>query len=248
VRDFQANVGMRVDGIVGSETVAAIRRLHRQHQSAPAAVVREREALRARPPRESLAGSRVLIDPAHGPDDPGATGPDGRQEHEICWEIASRLEGRLLAHGVNVVLSRGPATSPSTSARARLANAENVDAVVSIHLNALESSVARGVAAYYYGDGDFQSESGRRLASLCLDELVARTGSPDCRAHPSVVSILRETRAPAVIVEPGFLSHPDESRQLQDTAYQAEIAEGLSVAVSTYLTGQIARAAESTAV
>jgi N-acetylmuramoyl-L-alanine amidase len=240
VREFQTNAGLRIDGIVGNEVVSSLRRLHRQHQSAPAAVVREREALRTGPRRESLAGARVLLDPAHGPEDPGATGPDGQPEHEICWEIASRVEGRLLARGVHVVLSRGPTTTPSLSARAGLANAEDVEAVLSIHLNAFASPSARGAAAYYYGDGEFQSESGRQLADLCLDHLVCRTSTPHCRTHPSILSILRETRAPAVIIEPGFITHPEEGRLLQEPHYQERVAEALTLAVADHLTGPTA--------
>jgi N-acetylmuramoyl-L-alanine amidase len=245
VREFQANAGLRVDGIVGTEVVAAIRRLHRGHQSAPAALVREREALRTGPRRQSLAGTRILLDPALGPDGPGATAPNGRPEHEICWEIASRLEGRLLGRGVNVILSRGPATTPSQSDRARLANAEAVDAVLSLRLNALNSPNASGAAAYYFGDGDYVSESGRRLAELCVDLVVARTGTSHCRAHASAVSLLRETRAPAVVVEPGFVTHPEDGLRLQDEDFQDQVAEALTLALAEHLTGGLEALAAS---
>jgi N-acetylmuramoyl-L-alanine amidase len=237
VRDFQLNVGLRVDGIVGTEVVEALRRLHRQHQSAAASVVREREQLRRAPLRRSLAGSRILLDPAHGPDAPGAEAPDGRPEHEITWELASRLEGRLLARGVHVILSRGPQTTPSSSARARLANDEGVDAVLSLRLNALDHEEARGAAGYYYGDGEYFSESGRRLAELCVDNIVERTGVPHLRTHSATVSLLRETRAPAVIVEPVFISHPDDGRRIQQPGLQEEVADALTAALTEHLTG-----------
>ncbi len=237
VREFQLNVGLRVDGIVGGEVVAAVRRLHRRHQSAPAASVREREALRSAPPRPSLAGARILLDPGHGPDDPGYEGPDGIREHDIAWEIANRLEGRLLARGVHVILSRGPRTTPSASERARLANDEDVELILSIHLNGLDSDAARGCAAYYFGDGGFISESGRRFAEMALAEVVASTSTPHLRTHPSTTAVLRESRAPAVIVEPGFLTHPDEGRRLAQTDHQEEIAGALAAALNRFLTG-----------
>lgn len=237
VREFQLNAGLRVDGIVGGAVVSALQSLHRQHQSSGASTVREKEALRHAPRRPSLAGARLMIDPGHGPDDPGAVGPGGRPEHEVCWELASRLEGRLLARGVSVVVSRGPGTTPSPSQRARLANAESVDVVLSIHLNSLGSSRACGAAAYYFGEGEFASVSGRRLADRCVDEVVAATGTPHCRAHPSAVTLLRETRAPTVIVEPGFITHPDEGRLLEQPEHQERIVDALTSALTAHLTG-----------
>ncbi len=238
VRDFQVNAGLRVDGIVGSEVVGALRRLHRQHQSGAASTVREREALRRAPPRRSLAGARILLDPGRGPDDPGALAPNGRAEHEITWELANRLEGRLLARGVNVILTRGPETTPTPSERARLANDEGVETVLSVRLNALDSAAACGASALYFGDGEFESAAGRRLAELCLDRITTATGSPHCRTHPSTVSLLRETRAPAVIVEPGFVTHPEEGMAIQRPGVQDQVAQALSWALAEHLTGR----------
>ncbi|HEX2027657.1 MAG TPA: N-acetylmuramoyl-L-alanine amidase [Nitriliruptorales bacterium] len=236
VRDFQLNVGLRVDSIVGHQVVAAVRRLHRQHQSAAASAVREREALRSTSRRPSLAGARILLDAGHGPDDPGVCA-HGTAEHVVCWQIANRVEGRLLARGVHVTPSRGPATTPSVSARARLANAENVDLILSIHLNGLGSARARGCAGYYFGDARFESEAGRQLARLVVDAVVERVGTAHCRIHPSTAALLQESRAPAVVVEPGFLTHPDEGRWLQSPAYQEEIATALTDAVGQFVTG-----------
>lgn len=239
VREFQLNVGLRVDGIAGIEVVEALVRLHRQHQSSPAAAVREREALRRAAQRTSLAGARIMLDPGHGPDDPGYLAPNGRPEQEICWEIANRVEGRLLARGCQVVLSRGPQTTPTPSARARLANDEDVELIVSVHLNGLSSAVACGAAGYYFGDGQFASQAGRRLCELAVDAIVARTETVHCRTHPSTVALLRESRAPAVVLEPGFITHPLEGRRLQEPDRQEDIADAISDAIAVFLTGQV---------
>jgi N-acetylmuramoyl-L-alanine amidase len=73
---LQADVGLPVDGILGPATLDAIRRLRRDHQAAPVFVARERAELR-RPARPTVAGARVMLDPSHGPADPGIVGPDG---------------------------------------------------------------------------------------------------------------------------------------------------------------------------
>ena len=242
VRDFQLNVGIPVDGIAGPSTVDVVLRLHRQHQEAPAYAVRERELLR-RPARTSIAGARIMVDAGHSPADPGVVGPDGTPEHAVTWAIAALTEGRLAALGAHVVLSRGPATSPSISERAAHANHEGVEAILSIHCNGLDSAEARGAAAYYFGTDGYVSEAGRMLAQLCVDAVCGAVGTPDCRTHPSTSALLRESRAPAVVVEPGFLTHPDEGRALTTPKHQRAIAGALAEAMLTFLVGGHARAA-----
>ena len=236
VRDFQLNVGLPVDGIAGPSTFALLRRLHRHHQEAPAFAVRERERLR-QPGRTSIAGARVLVDPGHSVDTPGIVTHRGVAEHEVTWALAAMLSGRLAALGARPVLARGPSTSPTASQRARLANLEEVEAICSIHLNGLSSSEAHGAAAYYFGQDDYVSELGRRLAQLAVDNIVARTATANCRTHPSTSTLLRESRAPAVIVEPGFLTHPDEGPRLLERPYQALVVDALTDALVTFLVG-----------
>lgn len=235
--DFQANVGLDGDGKAGQETFAILMRLHRTHQEVPAATVTERHDLAGWTPRPTLTGARILVDPGNSVADPGYHAPDGTPEHEVTWRIARLLQGRLAAAGATPILSRGPATSPSPSERAVLANKEDVEVVLSIQCNGLDTPQARGAAAYYFGSGQSVSDRGRRLCHLVLDELCARTGTPNCRAHRSTSAILREARAPAAAVEVGFLTHPEEGLLLVDPAYQAMIADSLTAALRAYLTG-----------
>jgi N-acetylmuramoyl-L-alanine amidase len=239
IRDFQLNVGMTVDGIAGPQTFDLLGRLHRHHQEAPLYVVREREALR-RERRPSLAGARIMIDPAHGVDRPGVTGVDDAREHEVAWQIATLVDGRLRALGASVVLSRGPRSSPSPSERASYANAEDVEVILSIHVNGDRSASARGVAAYHFGTDAYVSEHGRALAEMLVEHLVGATGAPDCRVHPATSALLRESRAPAVIVEVGFLTHPVEGRLLASPLGQRIVAGALVDALVTFLLAPVA--------
>lgn len=234
VEEFQRNMGLAVDGRVGPATVQQLRRLRRDHQRVGAAVrARQRERLREWL-GQSLTSRRLLIDPAHGPADPGATGPAGAVEADVTWAIASQLAARLNATGASAFLSRGPSTTPSGSERARLANELDVDAVISISTNSLANPAARGATTYYFGTQQFVSESGQRLATALLDELVTHDWVPDCRVHPMTWAILRETRMPAVVVEPGFLSSPEDETRLTDPPSQATIAEALLTGVARF--------------
>lgn len=234
VREFQLNIGVAVDGIAGPTTIHGLTRLHRQHQAAPAYAAREREQLR-RSPRTSLAGARIMVDAARGPEDPGMAGPNGATEHQVTWNIASQVEGRLAALGAHVVLGRGPVTTPSPSERAAHANREDVEVILSIHVNRDPSPRACGAAGYHFGTEGFVSERGRMLADLAVDRIVEATGTAHCRVHPSTSALLQRSRAPAVVVEVGFLSHPDEGARLVDGAYQRAIAAALVDALTSFL-------------
>lgn len=178
-----------------------------------------------------------MIDPGHSVTDPGFRSPDGIAEHEVTWRIAAALEGRLAALGAHVVLSRGPHTTPTPSQRAAQANAEDVELILSIHLNGVASAQGCGAAAYHFGTEVQISDRGRRLAQLALDGVLEATGTQDCRVHPSTIAILRESRAPAAVIEPGFLTHPREGRLLCEPRTQQRIAAALVQAVTHYLLG-----------
>ena len=232
VEEFQRNAGLEVDGVAGPSTIAALRRLHRDHQRGQVSRLREREALRSLTHR-GLAGARVVIDPAHGPDDPGFAG-GGATEHEITWEIGRRLAARLAARGVQAVLSRGTATSPAPADRARFANEQGADLLVGIALSGHPTPVASGSSTYYFGSTTFHSETGALLAQLCQEEVVAAGWVPDGRCHPVTWTLLRETRMPAVVVEPGYITSPGDLARLRDPHGQDTVAEALVRGVTRF--------------
>lgn len=234
VAEFQRNVGLDVDGVAGSRTIAALKRLRRDHQSGGVgARAREREWLRT-VTAYGFSGVRLLIDPARGPHDPGALGPGGHVEHEVTWQLARRLAARLSAQGAQVLLSRGPGLTPDASTRARFANEQGVVAVISLGAGHHHTPSASGASAYYFGSSDFTSEVGQRLAHVVLDACLAAGAWPDGRTHPMTWAILKETRMPAVVCEAGFLSNPDDERWLTDPDGQEALAGSLADALVAF--------------
>ncbi|HKJ55208.1 MAG TPA: peptidoglycan-binding protein [Nitriliruptoraceae bacterium] len=239
VADFQEMQGLKPDGQAGGATIASLLRVGRTHQQVSAAVVRERHRVGwRRPVLSSMAAATIVIDPGNSPGFPGHTNPDGVPEHEITWLIAKRVHGRLVALGARALLARGPGNSPTPSERAQFANDESADVVLSIHTNGMESDQARGVAAYYFGNPNGLSVTGQELADLLVGRLSVRLDTPNCRAHASTATLLRETQATAVAAELGFLTHPDEGRALASPDYQVRISGILVAAVADWLTGR----------
>lgn len=244
VEEFQRNTGLAVDGVVGDGTITSLRRLRRDHQSPGVGTrVREREALRRLVGR-GLPGARILVDPGFGVADPGPLGPAGERGEEVTWALATRVAGRLAAMGAEATLSRGPQTTPSPSERARLANDLGVDIVLGIGLNAYPNDRAGGAATYYFGSPHSVSEAGRRLAEQVHERMIDGGWLPDCRVHPVTWTLLRDTRMPAAIVEPGFLTSPRDAARLTDPHWQDALADALADAVNQFFLAPGSRRAD----
>jgi N-acetylmuramoyl-L-alanine amidase len=232
LRDFQRGIGLRPDGLAGPHTLRALSQIARSVTGGAPHALREADRVRSAGP--SLRGRVVVLDPGHSSVDPGAVAGD-LCEADITLDLARRIEGRLAAVGVQVVLTRGLTGDPTQLERADLANSLNADLVLSLHCESLrDSPQAHGVATYFYGSADRAgawSATGEQLASLVQREIVARTDLLDCRTHPRTWDMLRHTMMPAVRIEVGHLSHPGDAARLGDPAFRDTVAEAVVVAV-----------------
>lgn len=232
LREFQRNVGLAPDGTCGPATLTALARLTRTVRGGHPQGLRESERLHRAGP--ALSGKLIVIDPGHGGPDPGAEG-SGLQEAALVLDVASRLEGRLAATGVQVYLTRGSVGAPTDEERAAFANGVSADLVLSLHVDRGATARCQGVATYFYGWRDRGpgggSVVGERLAALVQSELVARTGLLDCRSHPKTWQLLRRTKMPAVRVELGYVSSPVDARRLADPSFRDLAADAILIAV-----------------
>jgi N-acetylmuramoyl-L-alanine amidase len=235
VKEFQRNVGLPPDGILGASTVEAVRRLRPVGQGPGRAAVREAEALSRL--SASLQGSRIAIDPGHGNEDPGVSGPTGLTEAETTYRAAEALVDELAGRGASPFLLRAANTNPSQSERARTANAAGAEVLIALHLNSHPDPGAEGASTYYYGREDWFSQAGRRLAELVQSELTTRLGLKDGRTHPMALPLLRETQMPAVQVEPCFITNAREEALMADEAFRRELARVLADAIERFFAG-----------
>ena len=108
--------------------------------------------------------------------------------------------------------------------------------VVSIHMNTFSDSSRRGAQVFF----DASSSRGRALADAVQTELNRSFNLPDAgRAFAALAAdkfILQQTSAPSVIVECGFLSNPDDERNLSDEGYRARFALALAGVIARELT------------
>ncbi len=105
-----------------------------------------------RPPGTGKDGNRsvarIAVDPGHGGNDPGATGPSGLKEKDVTLAVAHRLAPVLSRIGVEVTLTRDDDRFVTLEERTARANAFGADLFVSIHCNAAEKTGRKGIETY----------------------------------------------------------------------------------------------------
>mgnify|MGYP000895216691 FL=1 len=189
----------------------------------------------------------VYLDAGHGGYDPGAS-YFGISEKNLTLAIQSRVKAKLEAEGYQVVTTRTSDTYVDLTDRSRAANASESDIFVSIHINASGSSAAQGIETYYYQpyaeypsriNATYHANPTRlsmsdTLANAIQSSLINATGAQNQGVKRQTFAVLRETTAPAVLLELGFLSNPQEAARLNTSAYQETLANAIVAGIKSY--------------
>jgi N-acetylmuramoyl-L-alanine amidase len=237
VREFQRNVGLDVDGICGPQFMRAFQRLARTIAGGSQEHLRELSTVANFGKTRTVDTCSILVDPSDSTE--SLVGSD-LTHADICWDIASRLEGRLAAMGTLVLLTRSQNTKvDGERTRATLANDSNVDLIIGLGLDRHENPAARGVATYFFGHEFSRSATGMRLAEIVQEEVTSRTALVDAKSHAKTWDLLRLTRMPSIKVELGYATSPKDSAVLSDATNRDAIAAGLSSAVARILAPRI---------
>lgn len=185
----------------------------------------------------------LVIDAGHGGMDGGASAPWGEPESEINLNIALRLRTLCELYGVPFVMTREsneidyPPAAGTVSAkkaydtkmRLKLIHSVPDALLLSIHQNEFSEASPRGAQALY-GEG----EESRGFGELLQDNLLG-LWSENKRAAARIsdsIYLMRNAECPAVLVECGFLSNPEEAALLQRDDYRLKIA---AVLMGSYL-------------
>ena len=186
----------------------------------------------------------VVLDPGHGGRDPGKVGVNQALEKDINLSVAEKVKEEMEAAGITVIMTRGEDKGlydedadnkqvQDLQRRCELIHQAAPDCAVSIHQNSYSDESVSGAQIFYYED----SQEGKNLAA-CLQEAMS-TELPEgtmreAKGNDSYY-LLKKTDAPAVIVECGFLSNPEEADLLTDDTYQASLAGAICRGVERYL-------------
>ena len=168
---------------------------------------------------------KVVIDPGHGGRDPGAVF-EGRQEKDDNLALSLAIGELLENNGIDVVYTRTTDVYDTPYEKAVISNNADADYFVSIHRNSSQTpGVGSGVQTLVYEDQGIPGEMARNINEE-LSKLGFKNLGVDERKG---LVVLRRTKAPAVLVEAGFINN-EEDNALFDEQFDniaAAIANGI---------------------
>ncbi len=151
--------------------------------------------------------SRICIDAGHGGNDPGAV-YTGRKESDDNLALGKAVAAELKRHGVIVDETRTADVTVSLNERSNFENRQSYDYFISFHRNAFKPEQAKGVETYTYLNPGAKAKG---LAEKIQTALVG-VGFTNRGVKAANFHVLRETKAPAVLVEVGFIDNTGDNQ------------------------------------
>jgi N-acetylmuramoyl-L-alanine amidase len=175
-----------------------------------------------------------MLDPGHGGTDTGTTGPLGvaYPEKTINLNTAVKLQSELERLGARVLMTR--VTDVNMSLEERLTASRNAkpDMFISIHGNSMAEDVdiskIDGFSVFY------REKHSLSLAEIIFNTIQEELNRKDKGLHNKNFYVTRNTWAPSVLIESGFVPNPYEFEWLTDEDKQTRLAQSISEAVVKY--------------
>ena len=192
------------------------------------------------------SGKTIVIDAGHGTPDEGAQSSNGTTEAQTNLKIALKLQNLLEQNGSKVILTRSDEKAiysldsktlrqkkiSDIRNRVKIGNENSADIYVSIHLNKIPQSEYFGWQCFY----NTKNENSKKLAKQIQENLNEAIQKENNRVPMKLdtVYIMKNVEIPISIVECGFLSNPEEEKQLLEDGYQNRLAWGIYNGILDY--------------
>lgn len=187
----------------------------------------------------------IIIDAGHGGVDGGATSCSGVLEKQLNLEIALRLNDLMQLLGWQTKMIRTTDISVYTEGesiaakkvsdlkqRVKIVNGIDNAIFVSIHQNTFPSSKYSG-AQVFYGPGQGSFELAKAMQNTFVQTL--NPGSNRAQKKADGIYLLQNVLCPAVLVECGFISNPQEDFLIRSLDYQKKISCVIASALGGFL-------------
>ncbi len=208
-------------------------------------------------PSRNAPGQRVrtiVLDPGHGGKDPGNQVGHEQEKRETLL-LAQEAQRVLREAGLRVLLTRADDQFVDLGERDAIARRAHADLFVSLHYNATEVRKVgvRGVEVYcltpagapstngHGNDGITGALPGNKndaknvlLAYEVQAAVVRNLATEDRGVHRARFVVLREAAMPAVLIEGGFMTDPEEGRQISAASHRVELARAIVEGILTY--------------
>ena len=189
----------------------------------------------------------VIIDAGHGGEDGGCEG-NGLVEKNLNLDITLRVASLLREQGVNVVLTRdtdvllydknsdyqGKKKAQDVRKRLEIAKNQENAVLVSIHMNYFAETKYSGLQVWY-SKNDANSKILANLIQSNVKNELQPSNKRVTKEATSSIFLLHNATFPAVLIECGFLSNPDEAHALGDADYRHQLANVIFKSIITYI-------------
>ncbi len=171
----------------------------------------------------------------------GTTGRfTGVGEYQLNLDISLKLRDALEDLGYKIIMTREDNdTAISNAERATFANDNGADISIRIHANGSENSSQNGAltmtssASNQYVGNCY--EDSHRLAKAVIDEYCDATGMANLGiTETDTMTGINWSKIPVIILEMGFMTNEQDDRNMQDSAYQEKMVEGIVAGVEDY--------------
>lgn len=188
----------------------------------------------------------IVIDAGHGVPDEGAQSSSGTTEAETNLKIALKLQNLLEQSGSTVILTRSDENGiydldkntlrekkiSDIRNRVKIGNNSSADIFVSIHLNKIPQSQYYGWQCFYNSKNEKSIDLAKKIQSNLNDAIQKENNRIAMKLEK--VYIMKHVEIPISIVECGFLSNPEEEKQLLSDEYQDKLAWGIFNGINDY--------------
>ncbi|MFN5838013.1 MAG: N-acetylmuramoyl-L-alanine amidase, partial [Pseudanabaena sp.] len=174
----------------------------------------------------------IFVDAGHGGRDPGAVA-NGVQEKDVVLPISLLLGQTLQSMGFTVYYTRTTDVEIDLEPRVEAAERVSADVFVSVHANAIAASniSVNGVETYHARG----SVAGHELARYVHSQIISETGANDRSVKGAGFYVIARTSMPAILVETGFVTNPNEARNLSNPSYQKRMAEAIAKGIDQFM-------------
>ncbi len=207
----------------------------------------------------------VVLDPGHGGYDEGATGPEGTYEKTITLNLAQMIATEL-ENKYRPVLTRTEDYSLDIYDRTAVANHLEAELFVSIHVAGSFLHKANGITVYYFKEKldpnvNFEGtaskndktdssqyawnniqkkyiKKSRAFAELMQLQISDKIKQAETKMHGAPIALLSGADMPAVLIEIGYISNPDEEKRMNDPEFLSEFAKVICETISNFLSGK----------
>lgn len=192
---------------------------------------------------------KIVLDAGHGGIDGGAQGKGGLLEKDVNLSVVQKCELLCALLGIQTTLTRNSDTSIDDGTGATIAARKADDIrrrvsiansssgiLLSIHMNSFTDSRYWGAQCFYspnHPDGPALAE--------CMQNALRALNPQNNRTAKTAeegIYLMKHVQIPALIVECGFLSNPEEETLLADDGYQKQLAMAICTGALMYYTAQ----------